>query len=146
MKNSYTADCPLYLTGVADKHLREGLAKRVRAQGLNVSSQQIHILLYLFQEESISQKRLSELTKMTKISVVKAINLLEANKLAIRVQRSDDQRNKDVYLTEEGHKIKDTIYRTIDEHRRSVFDGISAEEAAAFKTTLKKMLKNVIAS
>ena len=144
MKNSYTDDCPLYLTGVADKHLREGLAKRVRDQGLNVSSQQIHLLLYLFQEDGISQKRLSELTKMTKISIVKAINLLEANKLAVRVQRSDDQRNKDVYLTAEGHLIKDTVYRTIDQHKASVFEGISAEEADAFKTTLKKMLKNVI--
>jgi DNA-binding MarR family transcriptional regulator len=144
MKNSYTADCPLYLTGVADKHLREGLAKRVREQGLNVSSQQIHLLLYLFQEDGISQKRLSELTKMTKISIVKAINLLEANKLAIRVQRSDDQRNKDVFLTTEGHQIKETVYRTIDQHKASVFEGISAEEAEAFKTTLKKMLKNVI--
>ncbi|WED23367.1 MarR family transcriptional regulator [Vibrio sp. JC009] len=144
MENSYTSDCPLYLTGVADKHLREALAKRVREQGLNVSHQQIHLLLYLFQEDGISQKRLSELTKMTKISIVKAINLLEANNLAVRIPRSDDQRNKDVYLTPEGKRIKETIYRTIDAHRASVFEGISPEEAEAFKVTLKKMLKNTI--
>ncbi|MGX9416338.1 MarR family winged helix-turn-helix transcriptional regulator [Vibrio sp. RC27] len=143
MKKCYTSDCPLNLTGVVHKHLKEGLAKRVREQGLNVSSQQLHLLLYLFEEDGLSQKRLSELTKMNKISVVKALNLLEMNNLAIRVQRSDDQRNKDVFLTPEGHKIRAIVHRTIDEHKDSVFKGISAEEAEAFKSTLKKMINNV---
>jgi DNA-binding MarR family transcriptional regulator len=142
MINSYTDDCPLYLTGVADKQLREGLARRIRARGLPVTTQQIQILLYLFEQDGLSQKRLSEVTRMNKVSLAKVLNRMEVSDLTRRVHDSDDQRNKNVFLTATGKAMRDDIHDTIDRHRESAFQGISADEAKAFKVTLNKLLKN----
>lgn len=143
MNYEYTLDCPHYLTGVINKHLKEGLVKNIKGEGFNLSNQQIHLLLYLFEEDGISQKRLSELTLMNKISIVKALNLLEANNLAFRVQNDVDLRNKNIFLTTEGKKLKAPIHEAIDHHRASVFEGISEEEAQVYKSVLRKMLKNM---
>ncbi|MEI6896963.1 MAG: MarR family transcriptional regulator [Psychromonas sp.] len=143
MKNEYTSNCPFYLTGVINKHLQEGLIKILKNDGFIISSQQVHLLLYLFEEDGISQKRLSDLTKMNKISVVKALNLLESNNLAIRVPSNDDQRNKNIYLTHEGKRIKKPLQDMIDQHKKSIFEGISSEETKIYKSVLKKMLKNM---
>jgi DNA-binding MarR family transcriptional regulator len=143
MNYEYTLDCPHYLTGVINKHLKESLVKNVKKEGLNLSNQQIHLLLYLFEEDGLSQKRLSELTRMNKISIVKALNLLEANNLAFRVQDHVDQRNKNIFLTAEGKNLKAPIHQVIDQHRAAVFKGISGEEAEIYKTVLRKMLKNL---
>ncbi|TCS43705.1 MarR family winged helix-turn-helix transcriptional regulator [Reinekea marinisedimentorum] len=143
MNYEYTLDCPHYLTGVIHKHLREGLEKNLKNEGFYLSHQQIHLLLYLFEEDGISQKRLSELTRMNKISIVKALNLLEANNLAFRVQNDVDQRNKNIFLTAEGKKLKVPVRRIINQHRAAVFSGITEEEADIYKTVLRKMLKNM---
>lgn len=142
MNYEYTQQCPLYLTGVVNKHLREGLVKNLKNVGLNLSHQQVHLLLYLFEEDGISQKRLPELTRMNKISIVKALNLLEANNLAFRVQNDVDQRNKNIFLTAEGKKLKDAVHKVIDEHRAAVFKGLTEEEILAYEIVLRKILKN----
>ena len=144
MDYEYTTSCPLYLTGVINKHLQEGLVKILKNDGLNISSQQVHLLLYIFEEDGVSQKRLSELTKMNKISVVKALNLLESNNFAVRIPNNDDQRNKNIYLTHEGKKIKQPVLDAIERHRKSVFAEVSHEETEIYKKVLNKMLKNMI--
>ncbi|MDB1125300.1 MarR family winged helix-turn-helix transcriptional regulator [Vibrio algarum] len=143
MNYDYTTNCPLYLTGVINKHLQEGLVKRLKNDGLILSSQQVHLLLYLFEEDGISQKRLSELTKMNKISIVKALNLLESNNYALRVQNNEDQRNKNIYLTPEGKKLKEPMRELIGKHRESVFEDTTSEEIQIYKKVLNKMLTNM---
>lgn len=143
MNYEYTRHCPLYLTGVINKHLREGLIKILKQAGYSVSSQQVHLLLYLFEEDGISQKRLSELTKMNKISVVKALNLLESNNLAVRVPSSEDQRNKNIYLSNAGKQLKEPLRGAIHLHKEKVFAGINGDEIEVYKTVLNKMLRNM---
>lgn len=143
MSYEYTRECPHYLTGVIHKHLKAGLVKNLKNEGFNLSNQQILLLLHLFEEDGVNQKRLSELTMMNKISIAKALNLLEANGLAKRVQDDVDQRNKNIYLTEEGKDLKAPLREVIDQHRLSVFKDIRPEEAEIYKTILKKMLRNM---
>jgi DNA-binding MarR family transcriptional regulator len=143
ISKDYTVNCPAHLTGVVDRILRDALLKKLRAEGYSVSGEQLHLLFFIFDEDGISQKKLGELSRKSKIATVKAINLLEKNNLVVRIQDTEDLRNNKVYLTPLGKKIKKPLLKIVDQNTEEAFRGMSSDEIEAYKQTLRKIMKNI---
>jgi DNA-binding MarR family transcriptional regulator len=141
--DDYTLDCPAHLTSVVDRRMRDCLKRKLQDGGFNLSGEQLHVLFYVFAEDGISQKRVGEFTRKSKIATVKAINLLERSNLVVRIPDANDLRNNKIYLTPLGKTVREPLLDLVDQNTEEVFKGISPEEITAYKQTLKKILKNV---
>jgi DNA-binding MarR family transcriptional regulator len=140
---NFTDDCPAYLIGLVDKHLRDSLMKSLKKEGYNLSGEQLNLLFYVFDNDGISQKNLTEMSKKKKFSAVKTINQLEEKHLVVRIQQSDDLRNNYIYLTALGKKLKEPVLELVEWHRSEAFAGVSDDDMAAYKRTLRQVMKNI---
>jgi DNA-binding MarR family transcriptional regulator len=139
----YTDNCPAFLTNIAGNNLHAGLTERLENAGYTLSKPQLRILFYLYEEDGIEQKRMTELIRLSKISLVKLINDLEEANLVVRVQSEKDMRNNRIYLTSLGKKLKPSLYALVDQHKSVVFNGFSHEEIEIYKSMLQRMIKNM---
>ncbi len=139
----YPENCPAYLTGVADRYLREGLMKKFKQAECNISGEQWHILMFLYRDDGLTQKNLCQLTGKSKVSVVKAVNLLEINNLAVRIQSENDLRSKKVYLTPKGKKLEESLLALSNENLQKAFEGLSLEDIEGYKKNLRKIIANM---
>lgn len=140
---NFTDDCPAHLTGLVDKHLREALLKRLKKEGYDLSGEQLNLLFYVFENDGISQKTLTESSKKKKFSAVKTINQLELKNIVVRIQQSDDLRNNYIYLTPLGKNLKGPLLELVEAHRTEVFNGVSDNNMALYKHILRQMMKNI---
>lgn len=136
-------ECPAYLTGVADRYMRERLMKRFRQEGLNISGEQWHTLMYLYLEDGLTQKELCQRMGKSKVSVVKAIDLLEANNLAVRIQSENDLRTKRIFLTSKGKKMEASILEIANRNVEEMLKGLGPDEVDLYKKTLKNIIANI---
>jgi MarR family transcriptional regulator, organic hydroperoxide resistance regulator len=139
----YPFDCPAYLTGVADRYMRERLMKKFREEGYNISGEQWHILMFLYQEDGLTQKELCQRMGKSKVSVVKAIDLLETNNLAVRIQSEKDLRTKKVFLTPKGQKMEAPILKIAYGNIAEMLKGLSPEEIDIYIKILNKIITNI---
>lgn len=139
----YTDNCPAFLTNITGNHLHADLAKELELAGYTLPKQQLRILFYLYEENGIEQKRLCERIKLSKISLVKLINDLEAANIVVRVPSENDMRHNRIFLTSLGKKLKTPLLTLVDEHKRKIFDGFSPEEIELYRSMLKRMIHNL---
>ena len=139
----YPYNCPAYLSGVVDRYMRERVLKKFREAGYKISGEQWHVLMFLYLDDGLTQKELCHRTGKGKVSIVKAINLLETNNLAVRIQSENDLRIKKIYLTSKGKKLEAPLYALVRENIEEMLKGLSPENVAEYKKTLKNILLNI---
>jgi DNA-binding MarR family transcriptional regulator len=141
--NKYTEDCPAFLTNLAGNYLHEGLSLKLGEVDHSISKHQLRILFYLYEEDGLEQKRLRELIKLSKISLVKILNELEQANIVVRVPSENDMRNNRIFLTSLGKNLKNQLLDLVDQHKRNVFKGFSQKEIEIYRSMLKRMIGNM---
>src|SRR5487761_1460267 len=101
-----------------------------RAQALSLTLPQCRALLYLENNEGVSQKRLSELTEIDPMTLVRILDRMEADGWVQRRFDPADRRAHTVWLTADSKPILDHIARLISETRAEALQGLSNDERA----------------
>jgi MarR family transcriptional regulator for hemolysin len=113
-----------------------------RAQALSLTLPQCRALLYLENNEGVSQKRLSELTELDPMTLVRILDRMEADGWVQRRFDPTDRRAHTLWLTPKSKPVLEHIARLIAETRAETLHGLATEE----RTKLVELLERIHAN
>lgn len=101
------------------------------------------VLVMLAENDGVSQKLLTEQSGIRPASLSELIIKLERNGLVERQRNEEDKRNRNVYLTEEGRALAETIKSRKDESADFLFDVLSEEEKETLMVLFDKLITSL---
>lgn len=110
----------------------------------NISSGQYLFLINLYENEGINQDHLSELLKIDKATTARAVRRLVEEGYVLRKINPQDKRSYELYVTKEGHKLKEPITHVLRSWRAITQKGLSEEETELFLQILEHMKDNAL--
>lgn len=113
------------------------------AQDLSLSLPTCKALGYLKRFEGVSQSRLSELTAIEPMAMVRIIDRLEADGLVERRVNPSDRRARALHLTASAAPTLDTIWHLAAMTRSEALEGVSQAERDVFLSVLERVNTNL---
>lgn len=101
------------------------------------------VLVMLAENDGVSQKLLTEQSGIRPASLSELIIKLERNGLVERHRNEEDKRNRNVYLTEDGRALAETIKSRKDESADFLFDVLSEEEKETLTVLFDKLITSL---
>jgi MarR family transcriptional regulator for hemolysin len=114
-----------------------------RARTLDLTLPQCKVLVYLAKNEGVSQAKLSELTEVEPMSLVRILDHMEQEDLLERRASPLDRRVRSLFLRSKAKPIEDSIWSISDTTRGEAFAGISAQDAAKFISVFEQLRVNL---
>src|SRR5215210_2318602 len=112
-----------YLVNFLAKAMARELAGRLAARGASLG--QWGVLLFLWAQDGRSQGELARLVAIEDATMVRTIDRMERDGLVRRERDAQDRRRVNVFLTEEGRRLRDSL----------VPCAVAANEAATWALT-----------
>ncbi len=132
-----------YLTGIASRLLNNTLATRLKAAGIDMTSEQWGAIIILLNEGAMSQGQLGEKLHLEKSSVSRLTNGLEKRGWIERTQDPNDSRHRIVTPTAIALDTAEScasIARTILEEAQR---GMTEDEVSVLRTLLQRTITNL---
>lgn len=132
-----------YLTGITSRLLNNALATRLKAAGIDMTSEQWGAIIILLNDGAMSQSQLGERLHLEKSSVSRLTDGLEKRGWIVRSKDPDDSRQR---LVEPTPKALDTaehcaiIARTIHEEAEL---GLTEGERLVSRSLLSRIIMNL---
>ena len=114
-----------------------------RAQAFSLTLPQCRALLHLENNEGVSQKRLSELTELDPMALVRILDRMEADGWVQRRFDPADRRAHTLWLTPKSKPVLEHIAQVIAETRAETLHGLSNEERAKLIELLERVHTNL---
>jgi MarR family transcriptional regulator for hemolysin len=128
------------LTVVSRKYL---LRFEQRAKQISLSLPTCKVLANIQRNEGINQTKLTELTSLDQMAVVRILDRLEADGLVERRPDPADRRARCLYLTAKAAPTLNEIWRLAAQTRAEVFAGIAQNERDVFLDVLTRLAHNL---
>jgi len=106
-------------------YVRQYIQVKIKENGCNITFEMLEVMSCLWKKDGVNQQEIADLTLRDKSSMTYLLDNLVKRKLVKRVEDENDRRNKLIYLTNEGIKLKETLNPWVAE----VYD-IASEELA----------------
>jgi DNA-binding MarR family transcriptional regulator len=100
-------------------------------------------LRILWQEDGLTQRRLSELAGMSEPTTFAAIRAMEESGYVARRRLSGNRKNVYVHLTPKGRALQAKLEPLAEEVNRIAVRGVAAAEVAATRRCLIAMIDNL---
>ena len=114
-------------------HTKEALAK------LGITHGHFITLLYISENEGLTQAQLSEIHRKDRNIVSRNIDVLEEKGFVIRKRGIVDRRSFTIHLTDLGHSVVSTHKNLIKESEQEALSNLSKDEIAIFYSLLTKI-------
>ncbi|MBQ7430422.1 MAG: MarR family transcriptional regulator [Butyrivibrio sp.] len=89
--------------------------------------------------EGISQEEISLMLYIDRAAIARNVKSLEKKGYIKTIRASSDKRTKELYLTDQGHKMYDLIEKKNKERLDHLFEDLTVDEIESFKATLNKI-------
>jgi len=116
--------------------------QRAAVHGLTLP--QCRALIYLANNEGISQVQLAEFTDIEPMSLVRILDRMEAEDLVERRNDPHDRRARCLYLKPKAKPLIDEIWQLVDLTRREAFAGIPKKQTDLLISMLAEIQKNFL--
>ena len=114
-------------------HTKEPLAK------LGITHGHFITLLYISENEGVTQAQLSEIHRKDRNIVSRNIDVLEEKGFVIRKRGITDRRSFTIHLTDLGHSVVSTYKDLIKESEQEALRNLSKDEISIFYSLLNKI-------
>jgi DNA-binding MarR family transcriptional regulator len=128
--------------GTIDRYSQIYFNRNLRKYGIGPG--QLQFLMYLYDNNGISQDQFSKELFFDKGTVARALQALEEAGLARRIPSDTDRRKNLVYLTEKANEIRSEIKLTMDKWTVLLTKNMSKEEISILMLLLQKTSGNAI--
>ena len=118
---------------VTRNYTKEPLAK------LGITHGHFITLLYISENEGVTQAQLSEIHRKDRNIVSRNIDVLEEKGFVIRKRGIVDRRSFSIHLTDLGHSVVSTHKNLIKESEQEALSNLSKDEIAIFYSLLTKI-------
>jgi len=105
-----------------------------------VGAAQAKILLMLYKNESLTQVDLSKMLKLDRGNVTRSIKKLEKIGYIKRIKDERDNRVYHIILTDEGKKIKDTLFKIFYEWSNIILNDFTENDKSLLFEFLNRMI------
>jgi DNA-binding MarR family transcriptional regulator len=127
-------DCIFFQLAKASQNSVRFWGQRVATLG--VTAAQAMVMLFLFDQDSITSKELGERAQLDSATLTGIIDRLEAQGLVHRAEHPDDRRAISVRLTEEGKKAAAQLSQLSAEANKDFLRGLSSEDERKLRSLL----------
>jgi MarR family transcriptional regulator, organic hydroperoxide resistance regulator len=131
------------LSGRMGRLLRLKFKKELKKLNLNLHDRHFGVLLDLWSNDGLKQHDLALASIKDKATITRSLDELEKMKIIFRVNDEEDRRNKIIYLTYTGKKLREILLPLIHTITHLALEGISSEEYKVFLKVLRKMYFNL---
>lgn len=136
-------DCPYYLVTRVGLVMTAAFKKCFLAAGVgHVKPAYLGVLWCLWREEGAKMIDLARCAGLEPSTLTGLLDRMERDGYVKREADPNDRRVYQIFLTEEGKKIRDIVLRMVDETLALLFAGIEEKELDQFKTVLLRVLAN----
>lgn len=111
----------------AQVSFRQAIQYNLKKQGTGMTFEMLQIMARLWRQEGVNQQDLADKTFKDKASLTYLINKLSEKGWVIRSEDTEDRRNKRIYLTAEGKKMKDLVMPLLDDIYRVTGENVERE-------------------
>ena len=125
----------------AQRAISRCLAARIATYGVSIG--QWYFLRALWEEDGLTQRELSHRVGMMEPTTVTALNGMEKRGLVKRVRNSQDRRKMNIFLTDKGKSLRDTLMPFEEEVNRLAVEGMEPAAAEALEAGLRRVIGNL---
>lgn len=131
------------LTGRISSTINRALLRAFSKEEVNITTEQWTVLACLWHEDKVTQQQLCDLTTKDKPSMTRLIDILERNKLVVRVAHPTDRRVNLIHLTQEGSKLHKKVDNIVKEVVNKALTNVSETDLAISRKVLTEIIHNL---
>ncbi|EKD31639.1 MAG: transcriptional regulator, MarR family [uncultured bacterium] len=132
-----------FLVSKTSQKFKLELNRKLKKSGLDVSSDQWTVLMYLSDNNGPSQTDLAQKLYKDRANLTRILDLMEKNQLVERQRSSIDRREYNVFITEKGMSLIPQLKLIGDSVMEKALKGANAEEIIGIKHFLNKLFINL---
>lgn len=130
-----------FLLSKTNSKMKNNLARALKPY--NVTHEQWPLLKWLWEQDGISQKVLSEKSLKDQPTTTRILDKLERRGLICRQADPKDRRVSLIYLTPEGREIRDPLIELAHQALEQALAGLSEQERTQLKNLLNRISDNL---
>lgn len=131
-------ESPGYLVNTAARLFAKALHVRIARHGVPIG--QWPFLLFLWEEDGLTQKELSRRIQIDDATTVRTVDRMERDGWLQRVRNPHDRREVQIFLTKAGRDLEPLLMPYPVEVNRVATAGLKASEKAQINTFLRYMI------
>ncbi|ANF52273.1 MarR family transcriptional regulator [Chryseobacterium glaciei] len=129
--------------GEMKNRLRQKIQAKINEYDPDLSFELIEIMGLLSRNDGINQQEIGIKVSKDKSSITYLINSLVKREFVQRIENKNDRRNKQIYLTDKGKQIVETVYPWALELYEKAAGDFSENEIKNALLLVKKMTTNL---
>jgi DNA-binding MarR family transcriptional regulator len=114
-----------------------------RAQTLSLQLAQCKALVLLAENEGVSQTRLSQISEIDPVRLVRILDRLEAGGWAQRRRQPNDRRARSLAVTQNAQPLLKLIWNVISDTYIEALEGVSSDEISTMMKVLTRVHSNL---
>ena len=111
--------------------------------GYDITGEQWRILRCLWYKDGLRQQDLAERVHKDKTSITRTIDSMEKRDLVVRIPDKLDRRQKLIYLTDKGKRLREKSMEVAKKMSLEAQQGIESEHLDVFRDVLTKIHGNL---
>jgi len=131
------------LIGKTQWRLKAALDEEIRRNGLEVTSEQWMVILFVQRDPGISQAEVARRTMKDKTNITRMLDVLERRGLIERKPHPEDRRAYRLFLTPAGRRVFEQLERAAESVNRRGREGISAAELKMLERVCRQIWNNL---
>lgn len=129
--------------GEMKNRLRQKIQAKINEYDSDLSFELIEIMGLLSRNDGINQQEIGNKVSKDKSSITYLINSLVKREFVQRIENKNDRRNKQIYLTDKGKQIVQTVYPLALELYEKAAGDFNENEIKNALLLVKKMTTNL---
>ncbi|AZA55170.1 MarR family winged helix-turn-helix transcriptional regulator [Chryseobacterium sp. G0201] len=129
--------------GEMKNRLRQKIQAKINEYDSDLSFELIEIMGLLSRNDGINQQEIGNKVSKDKSSITYLINSLVKREFVQRIENKNDRRNKQIYLTDKGKQIVQTVYPWALELYEKAAGDFNENEIKNALLLVKKMTTNL---
>ncbi|HOI26357.1 MAG: MarR family transcriptional regulator [Paludibacteraceae bacterium] len=131
------------ISGKVSSAINRRMYRDLRTAGLDITPEQWSVLMFLWQQDGVTQREIADATYKDKPSITRLIDNLERQGLLYRKQDNVDRRTNKIFLTQAGQDLHKSARIATLGTMQTALEGLSKEEIEQAQYLLKKVFANI---
>ncbi len=121
-------------------YVRQYIQVKIKDHGINITFEMLEVMGCLWKKDGINQQDIADQTLRDKSSMTYLIDNLVKRHLVKRVEDENDRRNKLIYLTAEGIRLREQLHPWVAEVYAMASEGIAIADVQHGLALLSQMI------
>jgi DNA-binding MarR family transcriptional regulator len=132
-----------YLLGSTYHSMLALVQRKLQQANIPLTSEQAKVLNLVFLHPGINQMSIAKLLRKDKPGVTRLVEGLERSYLILRKEDALDRRNRKLFLTSDGERVREQMLPVIKEMHEILYRGLNEKQVEEFKSLVMSVRENV---